>query len=484
MTTTTEAITGPPMVRFGRRPARGLILGFSTARVMALMVATTALVVGIIAAGVQGFAIAGVVWLPLGASAFVRWQGRPMIEWTPVVGHWGARAAAGQTEYRARPLAPRPAGTLALPGDAAALRVFEDPESGAAMVHDPHRGTLSVALRVAHPAYVLLAPDEKRQRVTAWGRTLASLAQSGSLSAVQVLEQTVPDPGTGPEAWYAEKATHLDDLPNAEYQALLGMAAHGSSTHRTTITISLDMKGAARSVRAAGRGISGAAAVLRGDMAAVEHSLRPAQLRIDHWLAAPELAVMIRQAYDPTAGLLPGISSPSLGTAGPLAISEHWGHFRHDRGYSTVLWISEWPRIDVDPQFLHAVVFSPGVRHSLAIVAHPLGTQEALRDIRKEKTEAITDSSQKAKIGQVQDLSDVQEYEDLLTRERALISGHADVVFSGFITVTADSEEALRAAVSQLERDATQSACETRVLYGQQSQAFVAAALPLARTTF
>ena len=43
-----------------------------------------------------------------------------------------------------------------------------------------------------------------------------------------------------------------------------------------------------------------------------------------------------------------------------------------------------------------------------------------IRDRRKEKTEAITDAGHKAKVGQVQDLSDVQEYNDLLKREQEM----------------------------------------------------------------
>jgi hypothetical protein len=147
-----------------------------------------------------------------------------------------------------------------------------------------------------------------------------------------------------------------------------------------------------------------------------------------------------------------------------------------------VLWISEWPRLDAPPHFLHAVVFSPGVRKSLSIVARPLQNSVALQQIRKEKTEMITDSHQKAKIGQLADLSDAQEYDDVVARERALISGHADMAFSGFLAVTSGSEDELAAAVSQVERAATQAACETRILYGQQAQAFVVAALPFARS--
>ena len=112
----------------------------------------------------------------------------------------------------------------------------------------------------------------------------------------------------------------------------------------------------------------------------------------------------------------------------------------------------------------------------------PSGAQEALRRIRKEKTEAITDSAQRAKIGQIQDLSEHQHYEDVLTREQALIAGHADMEFSGFLAVTAASRDELSAAVAQIEQAAAQASCETRVLYGRQAQGFVVAALPLARS--
>jgi hypothetical protein len=79
------------------------------------------------------------------------------------------------------------------------------------------------------------------------------------------------------------------------------------------------------------------------------------------------------------------------------------------------------------------------------------------------------------------DLSDSVERDDLLDRERAIISGHADVRFTGLITVTSHARDELEAAVSEISRAAIQSGCETRRLYGQQARAFTAAALPLAR---
>jgi hypothetical protein len=343
---------------------------------------------------------------------------------------------------------------------------------------------LSAVLAISHPAYVLLAPIDQVNRVSNWGRVIASLAQTGTCSVLQILESTIPDPGTKVAQWYAVHATHRDDWPNAEYQALLAQSSFGSSTHRTTITITLDMKRAAAAIRGAGRGVKGAAHVLRIDMSVLEHGLRAADLRLDGWLGEAQVAAMIRQAYDPKTELDANSPGATLVSAGPVALSEHWSFLHHDSGYSTVLWISQWPRIEVAPHFLHALIFAPDIRKSLCLLARPLGTAEALRALRKEKTEAITDAGHKAKVGQVQDLSDVQEYNDLLKREQALIGGHADVQFSGLITVTASSEEGLTQAVALIERSAGQSGCETRVLYGRQSQGFVVGALPLGRSVF
>ena len=244
----------------------------------------------------------------------------------------------------------------------------------------------------------------------------------------------------------------------------------------------LDMRKAAKAIKEAGRGVKGAAAVLRSQMDALDYSLRAAELHVDRWLDAASLAVVVRQAYDPAASLRPDSPGATLRSAGPVGVSEHWSYLRHDSGFSTVLWISEWPRQNVAPNFLHPVLFAQGVRRSLSLVAHPLGANEALKQIRKEKTEAVTDSAQKAKVGQILDLSDAAEYEDVLVREQALIAGHADVEFSGFLTVTAPSRDELAAAVSQIEQAVGQSTCETRILYGRQAQGFVVSALPFARS--
>ena len=107
--------------RFPKRPSRGMLLGFSGPRVAALGAAALVALVGVLAFGAAGLVLV-VVWLPIALSAFVRIGGQPAVEWFPTWIHFAGRRHAGQTEYRSRlPVQARPAGVMALPGDAAAL---------------------------------------------------------------------------------------------------------------------------------------------------------------------------------------------------------------------------------------------------------------------------------------------------------------------------------------------------------------------------
>ena len=211
----------PLRVRFARHSTRGLLLGFSAPRVAVLGAAGLVAVVALFAGGVMALALSAVVCVPLVASAVVRAGGRPVVEWAATAAHYQVRRVGAQTEFRARPARPRPAGTLALPGDAASLRVYRDEASGAAMVHDPHRHTLSAALLVTHPAFALLDDSDRAGRVGRWGRVLAGLASSGTCAALQVLEATVPDPALGQREWWEAQGSRADGWAERQYRALL-----------------------------------------------------------------------------------------------------------------------------------------------------------------------------------------------------------------------------------------------------------------------
>ncbi|MFC6706837.1 SCO6880 family protein [Flexivirga alba] len=468
-------------VRFARLPRRGLLLGLSTPRVACLAASLALLIPSVFLTGVAGALLTLPLWLTVGSAAVARWHRRPIIEWAPTVGHFVQRRLAGQTRFRARVDRPRPTGTLALPGDAAAMRFVIDTDTRRAMLHDPHAKTLTAVACVRHPAFVLLSTDEQARRVCGWSRALAHLATTGSGSRVQVLEISIPDGGHGINNWWAaHRASRANPWVTAQYDELVATVVPASATHRTLVALSIDTRSSHSSSRAHGRGLTAAAALLQQEMASLTASLRAADLRVESWLGEHELAATFRTAYQP--GFETGDHpAQSLERAGPVSMDEQWDHLHHDNGYSTVLWISEWPRVDAPPSFLHTLIFQQGVRQTVSITYEPVPADEAMRDIRRARVEYATDAHQKAKLGMISDLADSVEARDVTDRERSLVAGHADIRFTGLITLTATTLADLEAAAAETARAATQCGCETRRLYGQQARAFTAAALPIAR---
>jgi hypothetical protein len=465
--------------RFGAQQRKGVLLGFSAPRLLVLAIALTVTVGALFSRGLGGLLLVAPILAVLAASAFVRVGGRTAIEWAPVAGHWGLRRVMRQDIYLVRPTKPRPAGNLALPGDAAALRVHLDPVTSAAMIHDPHRHTLAVTCEVRHPAFVLLDLDDQARRVTAWGRALAVLARTGHIAAIQVLEATVPDNGAAVLDHWEDAGIHDDSWASINYRDFVRDAAPASARHRTTITLSLDLRKAARAIAQAGHGIAGAAAVLRQHMAVLEAALRTAELHPTGWLSEQRLAAQIRAAFDPTTE--PSPERGSAAAAGPVGVREHWSWLEIDQAAAAVLWVCEWPRSAAYPNFLHPLVLHPTVRKTVCLLAKPIPTGDARREIRRQKVEYLTDAEHKARVGQVTDLSDRQEYQDILDREAEINVGHADMRFTGLIAITTADKTELDAAVADMEQAALHAECETRLLVGQQAQAFAAAALPLAR---
>src|SRR5690625_4233598 len=340
-------------VKFSRLSRRGIILSLSTTQLVTLGIGILTLVAAFYAGGGLLIAYTAPIWVLSAALTWIPVAGRPVVEWLPVVAWWGWRATGGQLLYRRRIVAPRPAGTLALPGDMARLREYTDPETGAGMIHDPHHATLTVVCEITHPAFVLLDPAEQERRVTAWGRVLATVCRSGRIATLQILERTLPDSGTALAEWWTTHG-HPDDTSWAAttYAELIDRAGPAGERHATTLSISLDMKNAARQIRTAGGGIRGAAAVLRQEMNTLPAAPRSADLTPSGWLTPGQIAVILRSAYDPAiAATLErhGQLGQSLATAGPVAVNESWTRLRTDSAHHAVLWVSEWPRSMVYP---------------------------------------------------------------------------------------------------------------------------------------
>jgi len=472
-------------VQFSRLTRRGILLGLSLPQLVVLAIAVLTVVAALYTGGGMGLAWTSPIWGVAALLAVIPAGGRKVIEWVPVLARWVARTYLGQLIYRRRIIRPRPAGALALPGDAASLREWEDPETGAAMIHDPHAQTLTAILGVSHPAFVLLDPGEQQRRVSGWGRVLAAACRSGRIARIQVTERTLPDSGTGLAEWWRQHGTDDGSWAATTYAELIDRAGPAGERHATTISVSLDMKAAARQIRTSGSGMPGAAAVLRHEMTTLTTALRAAELTTTGWLTPGEIAVTLRSAYDPAAAPAlerHGAMGRDLATAGPVAVTETWDRLRSDSAHHAVLWVTEWPRSQVYPGFLAPLVLSTGILRTLSLHYTPVRADQAARDLRKKKTELISDANQRRKIGQVEDATATAEYEDVLQQEADLTAGHGVLRVTGLIAISAPTSDDLDAAVAAIEQAAIQASCETRRLVGQQAQAFTAAALPLCRS--
>lgn len=471
-------------VQFSRLTRRGILLGLSLAQLIAVAVAVFTLVLSLYAFPGNGILWTSVLWLPAALSAVVPIAGRKAVEWTPVVAVWAWRSTQGQLRFRRRIERPRPAGTLALPGDAAALREWIDPVSDAVMVHDPHRQTLTAVVAVTHPSFALMDAVEQQRRVAAWGRALAAACRSGRISQIQVNERTLPSSGMGLSEWWARHGHDDGSWAALTYRELIDRAGPAGERHATTISLSLDLKAAARQIRTSGGGIHGAARVLQLEMTGFVASLRAADLTVGGWLTPSELAVVLRSAFDPSAGVSlerHGSVGRSLESAGPVAVTESWDGLRTDTACHAVLWISEWPRTQVFPGFLAPLALSNGVLRTISLNYFPLRADHAARDLRRKKTELISDAQQRRRMGQIDDAPSTAEFDDIRQQEADLTAGHGVLRVCGLISITAASAADLDTAVASVEQSALQAGCETRRLVGQQAQAFLAAALPLCR---
>lgn len=472
-------------VQFSRLTRRGIMLGLSLPQLIVLSIGVFSIVGALYAGGGMLLAWTAPIWLLSATLAWVPVGSRKLVEWVPVTTRWFARTVAKQRTFRRKIVKPRPAGTLALPGDATALREWHDPESGAAMIHDPYAHTLTAIVGVSHPAFVLLDPGEQDRRVSTWGRVLATMCRSGRIAQLQVLERTLPDGGSGLLEWWRSRGHDDGSWTSNVYRELIERAGPAGERHATTISLALDMRAATKQIRTNGGGIKGAAAVLRQEMTTLTTALRAADLAIIGWLSPSEVAVILRAAYDPASAAIlerHGDIGRSLATAGPVAVTETWDKLRSDSAHHAVLWISEWPRSQVFPGFLSPVLLSTGIQRSFTMLCTPIRSDAATRDIRKKKTELISDSAQRQKMGQIEDAAQTAEYGDVLQQEADLTAGHGVLRFTGLISVSAPTPDELDTAVAAIEQAAIQASCETRRLVGQQAQAFTAVALPLCRT--
>jgi hypothetical protein len=162
-----------------------------------------------------------------------------------------------------------------------------------------------------------------------------------------------------------------------------------------------------------------------------------------------------------------------------MAVEPLWEAVHTDATWHATYWIAEWPRVEVTPDFLGPLFFSP-LRRSIVLTMEPVSPSRAARQVAQARTADLADGELRRRGGFLVTARRAREQRSVEERDVELADGHAQYRFSGYVTVTAGTLEELQNARAALEQVAGQARLELRLLYGEQDVAF-ACSLPIGR---
>ncbi len=364
----------------------------------------------------------------------------------------------------------------------------------AGVVMDARARTATAVLAVQGHSFALLGPVEQDARIAAWARVLASMAREGSaVHRVQWVESCLPDDGSAVRSHQLARAElGIDTEPGRSYQSLVAQSAPVTRRHRVLLALSIHTAHSSRAIRGSGGGDVGAAAVLLREVVALQRLMEEADATVEGILGPRALSSVMRETSAPLSSV-GGVGADSRsvterlsdgkggrpGCPWPMVVEPRWDSVHVDATWHATYWIAEWPRIEVTPDFLGPMLFSP-LRRSISLVMEPVSPTRAARQVAQARTADIADGELRRRGGFLVTARQTREKEGAEHRDVELADGHAQYRFSGYVTVTADDPDELRDGCGSIEQAAGQARMELRRLYGEQDVAF-ACTLPLGR---
>ncbi len=432
------------------------------------------------------------------AASFAPLSGRTVQEWLPLSVAFLVRKILGQDRFRS-PLPPTGTrlragrerrselATPRPPGELRGIRIVEVPYRGrpigALAEASGRRLTAVLGCRVL--AFSLLDPEAQERRLARWGLVLSG-ASSGAIRRLQWIERTAPAQGDELARWlHSERdpAVPLRGTPLIEsYLELIGSTTQITQEHEILLAVQVDAR------HSRGRGGRNAAESLVEATERVANGLEAAEVDVLGALSAGQLARTLRTAYDPYArGELAALEAAdperdglTESSAWPMGARERWDHYQSDGAVHATYWISGWPRIEVSPMFMDALLGRSNAVRTVSVTFEPLATDRSTREVEAAITRDQADRTLRARFGQSETARQRQTRTATARREAELAAGHGEVRLSGFITVSGRDEADLRRSCTEVVDHAARAHLELHRLYGQQADAFTFT-LPLGR---
>lgn len=346
-----------------------------------------------------------------------------------------------------------------------------------------HRLSAVLACRAA--SFALLDPEAQERRLSRWGLVLSSAAAT-PIRRLQWIERTSPARADQLARWLhqaRDPATPPRGTPMVEsYLELISGTARAAQDHEILIVVQVDRH------RLRERDQVSLEEALVEQTERVARSLEAAEIRVLGALSPAQLARALRTTFDPfaTAEITAleaadqrrqGVSAVN---AWPLATQEHWDRYVCDGAQHATYWIGGWPRVDVSPLFMDALLGSSEVVRSVSVSFEPIPAARSTREVEAAVTRDRADRELRRRFGQSETARQRLAQESAASREAELAAGHAEVRLAGFVTVSGRDEAELRRACAKVSEHAARARLELHRLYGQQAAAFTFT-LPLAR---
>jgi hypothetical protein len=492
--------------RFGPLERRGVFGAVRAGQAAALgLGALVAIAVLDMLPSASGVLMAASWFASVTALALIPIGRRTFDEWLPVLGRFTARRLSGRATVRsgvptrgsAIRIPPRALhdGSAQAPAEPAAepppslagIRIidatYRDRQIGVLDERAGKRLTSVLACRVV--AFSLLDPEAQERRLARWGLVLSGAANT-AIRRLQWIERTAPAQGDELARWlHAQRdpAVPLRGTPMIEsYLELIGTSARVTQEHEILIALQVD----ARRVRERGKD-----AVLRALVEATErvaHGLEAAEVTILGALSSGQLSRALRTAFDPYArseiavleAAEPDRDGLTETNAWPLGTHEAWDHLRSDGALHATYWIGGWPRVEVSPMFMDALLGRSSTVRTVAVTFAPLSPERSTREVEAAVTRDHADRELRHRFGQSETARQRQAQEATVRREAELAAGHAEVRLAGFVTVSGRDRDDLRRASAEVLEHAARARLELHRMYGQQADAFTFT-LPLCR---
>jgi hypothetical protein len=421
-------------------------------------------------------------WVPLALSFLLRRlrRRRTFRSSAPARGMRARLAASGANPP---PTGPAPEAPPPLRGVNISSIAYRERAVGALCERGGRRLTAVLACRVG--AFSLLDPEAQERRLARWGLVLSGAAGT-AIRRIGWIERTAPAPGDELARWlHAQRdpAIPLRGTPMIEsYLELVGTTARVTQEHEILIAVQVD------AARVRQRDEGALAQVLVEETERVAQALEGAEVTVLGALSTGQLARALRTAFDPYARAeLAALDTADPDRDGlhesgawPLGSHEAWDHLRSDGALHATYWIGAWPRVEVSPMFMDALLGRSSVVRTVAVTFEPIPPDRSTRDVEAAITRDRADRELRHRFGQAETARQRQAQEATMRREAELASGHCEVRLAGFVSVSGRDVDDLRRACAEVLEHAARARLELHRMYGQQADAFTFT-LPLCR---